>query len=1681
MKRFLLLLLLIPVRIAGQDTDHPATSLARMQEAFREVAVRRDYPGMLSLMDSMLMMETAIDRHARPRVLQTFESYASLFGNSAEGRTVHHLFMHTRFPESSQTYGMHLPDGEEELIKVPAQDYQHLFLDDPLVYPCKDLHELALFVLKDYPTLIVKLQKGPDNVPHNLIAALFLRTRSLPASPREQMAAVDSLIGAYPLTEPISHVYLEKIRLLIAEEKYEEALGLSKQTYRTFRKSPVRKELRHMTDFLTEPSLNVTIKRQIYPLAQTRIIVTRRNLARYRMQIRDVRGKRIFSTTCNNLSAPVYKAVSDTLAIDAPGPGTYTLSIKNGKTISEVPFYAGRVASMFRMYRDTAYVYGTDLKTGRPLEKAEVRFLDPDRNSYSIVLDGFTPLKVRTGDTFRLCIPTENPSVQDTFSMPITVQPWDFSYGKPAREAVSAALFTDRKLYRKEDTIFFKGIITRFENERSETVPGKEYCVVLRNNNNYRDTLDFLPVRTNEFGSFSGYFLAGTARMNGSHSITIQGASAWFDIEEYTRPSFTMDLHPVRQPYAFGDTIIQEGVVNNYAGFPMRGVAVTCQVYRRNYFRHYPGYPGIGREPGQPLFSDTVYTDGSGAFSVGFPAERPQEDNIHTTFLEMQLAAVDITGEIRQEQVYFPVNEHRYIVQPRFSSGTGAVRDRILVLETGPSLAIKVQNSLGFEQEVRGSYDLLHNGTLVHTGSFTGKETSPPPWSSMASGKWDIALELEGAPRTTESFWLLSIRDTISPADTSVFFCPLGTADPAFLLGTVNGLLYALAEWYVSDSLIKKEHLVLQPGMQAFSFKDNQKIAFPLELRLVAVRDGIYHEFNHRWETEPVPEPALEFVSLRKVTGPCSREEFTLKLPANDKSEVLVSIFNISTDRLSPNSFEYYPARAPYMPVPSIRHHFMQQSTPVVKRSSVPGLYYATGRDEARIDMMQTEENIEQKNTGPLKPEEMLVIRSDFEETLAFLPHLRPDSTGLVPVSFMTNGLLSTFRILVLAHTTNGKSATAEESLVVRKEVMAMPSFPAFLREKDRIALTAAFINLTSSDVDGNAYLTIGNSEPAFRTATLLPSGRMLFRWDYTVPAVEAGQVPLTDITAGFVSPGHNDAEIHTIPILSLQEQVTRAQTRILQGNGIVTLVKKNKKSREQLDVSTPMVSALNALPALCEPSGYNLTRWVAAFYANNTGAWILERYPGILASLRQNPAGQASALEKNDRMIGEILTEETPWADYPGKENQRIARLLRMAEPEYIKTFNLKAMEQFQALQKQDGGFSWFPGMESSYTLTLHFLEKIGEMTGKDIIPSEDDQLVPMVKKAVRFVDSLFAERIVENDINKFSADLTAYFYVRSAFPDIPYEDVISKIATQLATRPEAAWKGATVMEKAYLAIILQRWDRTDALKPLLASLREFAVCDPATGCYFPNAVPYDGLMNSEMKAHALLLMIFAHEPEMRYGITRWILDRKQNNIWSSHESTTDVIHALLHYGGGSTDRLPEYETTRRGTTYTVRNRSGALLYVSLYEQTLEDISQMQPYANGLEVSRSFFSATDNRPIAEGDTLHRGERIVARYYLKNDRDLSFVHLKASRAACLIPESETSGYQWSNTCSWFREVKMSATQYFFQSLTRGQHMIEERFFVTQQGVFNLGSMRVHSLYAPGNRGFYPGRTMVAGE
>jgi hypothetical protein len=59
-----------------------------------------------------------------------------------------------------------------------------------------------------------------------------------------------------------------------------------------------------------------------------------------------------------------------------------------------------------------------------------------------------------------------------------------------------------------------------------------------------------------------------------------------------------------------------------------------------------------------------------------------------------------------------------------------------------------------------------------------------------------------------------------------------------------------------------------------------------------------------------------------------------------------------------------------------------------------------------------------------------------------------------------------------------------------------------------------------------------------------------------------------------------------------------------------------------------------------------------------------------------------------------------------------------------------------------------------------------------------------------------------------------------------------------------------------------------------------------------------------------------------------------------------------------------------------------------------------------------------------------------------------------------------SGYSWTFTPSGYRNVKASATEYYFDSYPEEATELVEEFFVTQAGRFQAPVVVIESLYAP---------------
>ena len=132
---------------------------------------------------------------------------------------------------------------------------------------------------------------------------------------------------------------------------------------------------------------------------------------------------------------------------------------------------------------------------------------------------------------------------------------------------------------------------------------------------------------------------------------------------------------------------------------------------------------------------------------------------------------------------------------------------------------------------------------------------------------------------------------------------------------------------------------------------------------------------------------------------------------------------------------------------------------------------------------------------------------------------------------------------------------------------------------------------------------------------------------------------------------------------------------------------------------------------------------------------------------------------------------------------------------------------------------------------------------------------------------------------------------------------------------------------------------------------------------------------------------------------------------------------------------------------------------------QPASDIADQQ---SGISVKRELLNAQLSTLNTQHPTLQVGDRIIVRITIEADRDYDFVQLQDKRAACLEPVKQLSGYNWRE--GYYCAPKDYTTNFFFDMLSKGRHVIETEYYVDREGTYETGTCSVQCTYSPEFRG-----------
>ncbi len=351
---------------------------------------------------------------------------------------------------------------------------------------------------------------------------------------------------------------------------------------------------------------------------------------------------------------------STELPIDSLEPGFYVLLISSSSNFSDdregfayLPFFVSDITYQHRKSNNASQIIVSSRLTGKPKVGATVKVFESKYNysigRYQRKEVGRFKTNEKGSVSFNQTTNYGNYEIEitsgsDEYNSEESI--YNYSNNSNEYDHITTTFYTDRKIYRPGQTIYFKGISVRYKDKKRTLVKSNHSRVAFYDVNGQE--VQTVSIKTNAYGSFEGKFTAPFGALNGQMRISNGTGSTSFRVEEYKRPKFSIEINPIIEEFQVNDTIHATGFAQAFAGNRIDGATVKYRVVRstrRNNYYWWRWYePSVPKE----ITHGTLMTDENGEFNVKFnalpdravnPKELPEFN--YTVYVDV----IDINGE----------------------------------------------------------------------------------------------------------------------------------------------------------------------------------------------------------------------------------------------------------------------------------------------------------------------------------------------------------------------------------------------------------------------------------------------------------------------------------------------------------------------------------------------------------------------------------------------------------------------------------------------------------------------------------------------------------------------------------------------------------------------------------------------------------------------------------------------------------------------------------------------------------------------------------------------------------------------------------------------------------------------------------------------------------------------------
>ena len=1603
--------------------------------------------------------------------------------------------------------------------------------------------------------------------------------------------SLDSLVREYSDLMPCAEVAIERYAYMANAEDVtaEEKMNYINYALMKWGAWPRMNILRNAQRRLTLPSFHASIggelalpsvPRKIKVMAlnnigELRVTVSRldidgtttldpandKDYARLRRHI--VQNEQPITDVRRYVGLPAYKTVSDTLEIKGLRTGMYLVEMSTDNVSVPVDRQLLRVCDIYPVvealpgnkYRMA--VLNATSGVAVPGAKIDV-VTDIDKHGKDIIRtytcdnhgEAYITYAKNEPRSYRIYTDTER-------AFPFTPMSGHFHYYSNKADVVRTSLFTDRSIYRPGQTLHVAAMAYTYNNKvyKGEPKAGQPMTITLRDAN-YKEVAS-QQVETDEYGMASADFVLPQGGMTGTYTLRSDyGNNSYTSVrvEEYKRPTFSVDIAKSADKYAAGDTVRLKGMARSFAGVPVQNARVALRVVRRPAMF----WRGMGGEMRQEtVLNDTVLTTSSGEFEVKVPIVIPDTYDEHPRRYYMFDVAADVTdvaGETRHAEASLPYSDHPTIL-------TCDVPEKSL-RDSLRTVTFAYRNNAGEPIDGNVTY-------YIDNHRYTCKANTPSKidTEALTSARHSL-MAICGTDTLRTAFTTFSLRDSKAPVETHDWFYQSAerfkdNMTPVFIqVGSSDSIQHVVYTLISGDKVIEDGRADLQNELRTRALMYKEEWGDGITLSVAWVKNGQAYKHTARIE-RPLPDTRLnlKWTTFRDRLTPGQRETWTLNITNPDgtpaKAQLMATMYDKSLDEIRRHNVRFsLPAfvSVPWLTWNGVNNRglFAYSEMPMrilnerslnltrltdfslscygevlmakeelKKFDSRKMMAYAKSESRVLVGSVESAKAAETVDSEAMNGETedndaaAELIRENLNETAFFYPALVSDAKGNVSINFTLPESVTTWQFYGLAHDLNMNNGVISATSVAKKTIMVQPNMPRFVRSTDSGVLSARVSNTSDKQVAGTARLVLLNPETGKevyrkeRKYTVMAGETTAVDFDFDMSKIQNDGLLVCRITAH--GHGYSDGEQHYLPVLPDKELVTNTYAFTQNAPGTLDIdvakmfVVNDKNSRLTVEyTNSPSWLMVQALPAMSNADGDNAMSLATAYYANALGRHIMLSNPAIkqTVALWQKETGDAkdgsslqSALQKNSE-LKQIVLDETPWLGEASRESEQKCMLAAFFDESQIGYRLANNLSLLSRLQLPNGSFAWWKGMEGSPSMTMAVVQTLVRLNA---MIGEQANTNGMIAAAFSYMDKQIAREV--KDMKKLESEgkqknlrpselAVQYLYASTlakrhmnASAKQNFDWLISRLARQNTE--------FSIYGKAVSAVILAKNNHRKEAANLLESIRQYTVYTDEMGRYFDSPKAqyswFDYRIPSQVAAIEALKALQPDDVKTIGEMQRWLLQTKRTQAWDTPINSVNAVYAFLNGNGAalvdgnaqhatikidgeklqmpkSTAALGYVKAAKTGDRFkqlTVEKASEGTSWGAVYAQFMQQSDDVADAAMGMTVVREVLK-DGNRMSGDNVQLNVGDRITVRLTVTAARDYDFVQLSDRRAACLEPAQQLSGYGFGYYC----QPKDNVTNFFFDRMSKGKHVIETTYYVDRKGEYRTGTCAVQCAYAP---------------